>query len=36
MSKARTINDYYANVFLHRYHKDNPSKPGERIEMVER
>jgi hypothetical protein len=23
MSKARMINDYYATVFLHRYHKDN-------------
>lgn len=36
MSKARTKNDYYATVFLHRYHKDNPSKPGERIEIVVR
>ena len=36
MSKARTINDYYATVFLHRYHKDKPSKPGERIEIVVR
>ena len=36
MSKARTTNDYYATVFLHRYHKDNPSKPGERIEIVVR
>ena len=23
MSKVRTIDDYYATVFLHRYHKDN-------------
>ena len=23
MSKAGMINDYYATVFLHRYHKDN-------------
>ncbi len=36
MSKARTINDYYATVFLHRYDKDNPSKSGERIEIVVR
>jgi hypothetical protein len=36
MSKARTINDYYATVFLHRYHKDNPSKTGERIEIMVR
>jgi hypothetical protein len=36
MSKARTINDYYATVSLHRYHKDNPSKTGERIEIVVR
>jgi len=36
MSNARTINDYYATVFLHRYHKDNPSKTGERIEIVVR
>ena len=36
MSKARTINDYYVTVFLHRYHKDNPSKAGERIEIVVR
>jgi hypothetical protein len=36
MSKARTINDYYATVFLHRYQKDNPSKAGERIEIVVR
>ena len=36
MSKARTINDYYATVFLHRYHMDKPSKPGERIEIVVR
>jgi hypothetical protein len=36
MSKARTINDYYATVFLHRYDKDNPLKTGERIEVVVR
>jgi hypothetical protein len=36
MSKARTINDYYATVFLRRYHKDNPSKTGERTEIVVR
>ena len=36
MSKARTINDYYATVFLHRYHTDKPSKTGERIEIVVR
>ena len=36
MSKARTIDDYYATVFLHRYHKDNRSKTGERIEIVVR
>ena len=36
MSKARTINDYYATVFLHRYHKDHPSKTGERLEVVVR
>jgi hypothetical protein len=36
MSKARTINDYYATVFLHRYHKDYPSKAGERIEIIVR
>ena len=36
MSKARTIDDYYATVSLHRYHKDNPSKTGERIEIVVR
>ena len=36
MSKVRTINDYYATVFLHRYHQDNPSKTGERIEIVVR
>ena len=36
MSKARTIDDYYATVFLHRYHQDNPSKAGERIEIVVR
>ena len=36
MSKARTINDFYAIVSLHRYHKDNPSKTGERIEIVVR
>ena len=36
MSKARTINDYYATVFLHRYHKDNLPKLGERIEIVVR
>jgi hypothetical protein len=36
MSKARTINDYYATVFLHRYHKDKPSRPGERIEILVR
>jgi hypothetical protein len=34
MSKARTINDYYATVLLHRYNKDHPSKSGERIEIV--
>jgi hypothetical protein len=27
MSKARTINDYYATVFLHRFHKDNRPRP---------
>jgi hypothetical protein len=36
MSKARTIDDYYATVFLHRYRKDNPSQTGERIEIVVR
>jgi hypothetical protein len=36
MSKARTIDDYYATVFLHRYNKDNPSKTGERIEVIVR
>jgi hypothetical protein len=36
MSKARTTNDYYATVFLHRYDKDHPSQPGERIEIVVR
>jgi hypothetical protein len=36
MSKARTINDYYATVFLHRYDRDNPSKAGERMEIVVR
>src|SRR4029077_20390810 len=36
MSKTRTINDYYATVFLYRYHKDTPSKTGERIEGVVR
>jgi hypothetical protein len=35
MSKARMINDYYATVFLHRY-QGQPSKPGERIEIVVR
>jgi hypothetical protein len=36
MSRSRTIDDYYATVFLHRYHKDTPSKTGERIEIVVR
>jgi hypothetical protein len=36
MSKARTINDYYVTVFLHRYHTDNPSKTGDRIEIIVR
>ena len=36
MSEARTINDYYATVFLHRYRKDNQSKTAERIEIVVR
>ena len=36
MSKARTMNDYYATVHLHRYRGDNPFKPGERIEIVVR
>jgi hypothetical protein len=36
MSKARTINDYYVAVFLYRYHTDNPSKTGERIEIIVR
>jgi hypothetical protein len=36
MSKPRTINDYCATVFLHRYHKDNPSKTAERIDIVVR
>jgi hypothetical protein len=36
MSKARTTNDYYATVFLHRYNRDNPSKTGERIEIIVR
>lgn len=36
MSKVRTIDDYYATVFLHRYDKDNPLKTGERIEIVVR
>ena len=36
MTKARTIYDYYVTVYLHRYHADNPSKAGERIEVVVR
>jgi hypothetical protein len=36
MSKVRTTNDYYATVVLHRYHKETPSKPGERIEILVR
>jgi hypothetical protein len=36
MSKARTINDYYATVSLYRYDKDSRSKTGERIEIVVR
>jgi hypothetical protein len=36
MSKARTINDCYVTVFLHRYHTDDPSKTGERIEIIVR
>jgi hypothetical protein len=36
MNKARTINDCYVTVFLHRYHIDNPSKAGERIEIIVR
>ena len=36
MSKARTINDYYVTVFLHRYDTDNPSKTGDRIEIIVR
>jgi hypothetical protein len=34
MSKARTTDDYYATVSLHRFHQDNPSKTGERIEII--
>jgi hypothetical protein len=33
---ARTIYDYYATVFLHRYHTDHLSKTGERIEVIVR
>ena len=36
MSKARTINDYYVTVFLHRYNIDNPSNTGDRIEILVR
>ncbi len=36
MSKVRTINDFYATVHLHRYCEDDPSKPGERIEIIVR
>jgi hypothetical protein len=36
MTKARTIYDYYVTVVLHRYHTDNPSKTGERIEVIVR
>jgi hypothetical protein len=36
MSKARTTNDYYATVFLHRYDKDHPFKTGERLKVVVR
>jgi hypothetical protein len=36
MNKARTINDYYVTVFLHRYRTDNPSKTGERIDIIVR
>jgi hypothetical protein len=36
MSQARTINDCYVTVFLYRYHTDNPSKTGERIEIIVR
>ena len=36
MSKARTINDYYVAIFLHRYHIDKPSKAGDRIEILVR
>ena len=34
MSQTRTINDYYVTVHLHRYHIDNLSKIGERIEFL--
>ena len=36
MSKARTIDDYYATVFLHRYNKDHPFKTGERLKVIVR
>ena len=38
MSKdsLRTINDYYAIVYLRRHHAGNPPESGERIEVVVR
>jgi hypothetical protein len=36
MRKARTTNDYYATVFLHRYNKDHPFKTGERLKVIVR
>jgi hypothetical protein len=36
MSATRTTKDYYVTVYLHRYRADNPSKTGERIEVIVR
>jgi hypothetical protein len=36
MRKARTTNDYYATVLLHRYDKDHPFKTGERLKVIVR
>ncbi|MBV9298113.1 MAG: hypothetical protein JO066_03990 [Verrucomicrobia bacterium] len=36
MSQARTTNDYYVTVFLHRYNIDNPSNTGDHIEILVR
>lgn len=34
MSEARTSKDFYFTVHLHRYHTDNLSRTGERIEVI--